>query len=249
MKETGCRMPGALVIAASALALSGCSLAIPTGPVPSTGPLPTTGPMTSEERDIDDVSHVVLDTSGHLVVSEGEPALTIHAPSGVMDRLTSDVDGDTLVLSIEPGFVMTFGEVRYELTVPRLEMLEVNGSGDVEATVSADDTVQLSLDGSGDVDWSGLDADRVEVGLAGSGDIALSGSAVELSVDVGGSGRVDAEQLDTEDAVIALDGSGDVDVTVSDTLSVDVAGSGQVTYSGDPSTDVRVSGSGDVLRR
>jgi hypothetical protein len=237
MNGPGCRMPAAIVIATSVLALPGCSLMIPVGP------------MTSEERDIGDVSQVVLDTSGDLVVSEGEPALTVHAPGGVIDRLTSDVDGDTLVLATTPGFTMGFGDVQYELTVPHLELIEVNGSGDVEATVSTDGTVQLHLDGSGDVDWSDLAADRVEVRLSGSGDVALTGSAAELSVDLEGSGTINAEQLEAQDAVINLSGSGEVDVAASDSLSVDLSGSGQVTYSGDPSTDVRVSGSGDVVRR
>ena len=141
MNRTGYRALGvALVTAASALALSGCSLMIPVGP------------ETSEERDIGEVSRVVLDTSGDLVVSEGEPALTVRAPAGVIERLTSEVDGDTLVLAAEPGFTMGFGDVRYELTVPQLELVDLNGSGDVEATVSTDGTVQLDLDGSGDVD-------------------------------------------------------------------------------------------------
>lgn len=78
MNQIGCRLPGALAVAASVLALSGCSLMIPVGP------------LTAEERDISDVSRVVLDTSGDLVVSEGEPALTVHAPEGMIGRLTSD---------------------------------------------------------------------------------------------------------------------------------------------------------------
>ncbi|MFE5410142.1 head GIN domain-containing protein [Microbacterium sp. NPDC056569] len=237
MKENGCRGLSAVLIAASLVALSGCSLMIPAGP------------MASEERDIGDVSQVVLETSGDLVVSEGEPALTVHAPEGVLERLTSEVDGETLVLATTPGFTMGFGEVRYELTLPSLEMIELNGSGDVDATVSADGTVRLDIDGSGDVDWSGLAADRVEVRLSGSGDVTLAGSAGELSVELEGSGHVDAEELESQDAVVNLSGSGEVDVSASDSLAVDLSGSGRVTYSGDPSTDVRVSGSGDVERR
>ncbi|WP_374977181.1 head GIN domain-containing protein [Microbacterium trichothecenolyticum] len=237
MNGNGCRVPGAIVIAAAVLALSGCSLMIPVGP------------MTSEERDIGEVSRVVLETSGDLVVSEGAPALTVRAPEGMMDRLTTDVSDGTLVLDTTPGVTMGMGDVRYDLTLPRLERIELNGSGDVEATVSADDTVQLDIDGSGDVDWSGLAADRVEVRISGSGDVTLTGSAAEISVDLEGSGNVDAEQVDAQHAAVNLSGSGEVDVSASVSLSVDLSGSGRVTYAGDPSTDVRVSGSGDVVRR
>lgn len=236
MNGIGCRLPSAVVIAASLLALSGCSVTIPVGPT------------TSEERDIGEVSSVLLGTSGNLVVSEGEPALTVRAPGGTIDRLTSDENGRTLVLGSVPGFSMGLGDVRYDLSVPQLDRIELRGSGTVEATVSADGTVRLDLNGSGEIDWSGLSADRVEVHLAGSGDIAVTGVAAELSVEVRGSGSVDAEKLEARDVVVKVSGSGDVDVAASDSLSVDLSGSGRVTYSGDPSTDVRVSGSGTVGR-
>ena len=116
------RSAAALTAAASVLALAGCV------------PFVASGPMTSEERDIDAVSTVVLDTSGDLTISEGEPSLVIHAPEGALDRLTSDVDGDTLVLGTTPGPEIVVGEVRYDLTLPDLEAIELNGSGDVEAT-------------------------------------------------------------------------------------------------------------------
>ena len=256
MNGTGCRGPGVVVIAASMLALSGCSVMIPiAGPTTQAGPttseeaMDSPGSMTSEQREIGDVSRVVLDTSGDLVVSEGEPTLTVHAPEDVIEGLTSEDDGGTLVLSAEPGFTMSSGEIRYELTVPNLELIDVNGSGDVEATVSTARAVQLDLDGSGDVGWSGLAADRVDVLNSGSGDVALTGTATELSIELEGSGAVDAEQLQVEDAVVTLSGSGDIAVAASVSLSVDLSGSGHVTYSGDPGTEVRVSGSGEVERR
>lgn len=238
------RLLSMLALAASVVAMAGCSQLIP-----AAGPAVSAGPMTSEERDIGDFSRVVLDTSGDLVVSEGEPALTIHAPEGVIENLTSEVEGDSLVLATTDGVTIGNVEVRYELTVPRLEQIEVKGSGDVESTVSADGTVQLNIDGSGDVDWSQLAAERVEVRISGSGEVTLTGVATELSVDLGGSGSVDAEQLETKDAVVDLSGSGEVNVSASVRLTVDLSGSGEVSYSGNPSTDVDVSGSGEVVRR
>ncbi|GAA1996074.1 head GIN domain-containing protein [Microbacterium pumilum] len=230
------RFAVALVAVAPVLALAGCM------------PFVATGPMTSEERDIGAVSTVVLDTSGDISISEGAPALVIHAPQDALDRLTSDVDGDTLVLGTTPGANLRLGEVRYVLTVPDLEAIELNGSGDIDATVSSADSVRLDLDGSGDVEWTGLDTGKVDIGLSGSGDVELTGATGELAVELSGSGNVDADELQARDAVIAIDGSGNVDVAVSDTLSAEISGSGRVTYSGDPSVESDVSGSGDVVR-
>ncbi|MFH8252784.1 head GIN domain-containing protein [Microbacterium sp. B2969] len=223
--------------AASVLVLSGCV------------PFIASGPMTSQDREVDAVTTVVLDSSGDLSISEGEPKLVVHAPEDALEHLTSDVEGDTLVLGVKPGFDLGLGKVRYELTLPALQAVELNGSGDVESTVSASGTVRLTVEGSGDVTWTGLDAERVEVGLSGSGDLELRGSATELEIQLDGSGSVDAEHLDTQNAVVAIGGSGDADVTASGSLSVDISGSGRVTYSGDPELDSNVSGSGEVVRR
>ena len=224
-----------LVAALSALALAACS--------PKAA-----GPMTSEDREIDAVTTVVLDTSGDITISEGEPSLVIHASASALDRLTSDVDGDTLVLGTTPGPGFTLGDVRYELTLPDLEAIELNGSGDVDSTVSGTGTIRLTIDGSGDVSWTGLSADRVEVRLSGSADVELAGTSGELMVELSGSGDIDADDLDAKSATIAIDGSGNVDVAAQDTLVVDISGSGRVTYSGDPSVESDVSGSGEVVR-
>lgn len=224
-----------LVAVASAIALSGC--------VPFVG-----GPMVSEEREIESVTAVVLDTSGDVTISEGEPSLVIHASEGALDRLTSEVVDDTLVLGTKPGAGFTFGQVRYELTLPDLEAIELNGSGDIDSTVSAGGTIRLDLEGSGDVEWTGLATDRVEARLTGSGDIALSGTTRELAIELDGSGDINAEDLDAQDAVVSIEGSGNIDVAVQDNLSAEIAGSGRVTYSGDPAVNSSVSGSGDIVR-
>lgn len=225
-----------LAPAASILMLSGCV------------PVVVSGPPASEEREIGAVTSVTLDTSGDLTISEGAPSLVIHAPRGALDRLSADSDGDTLRLGTTPGPEIVVGEIRYELTVPHLAEITLNGSGDVVATVSAAGSLQLDLEGSGDVAWTGLDAEDVTVRVAGSGEVEVAGTTGALGIEVDGSGDVDAEELVALDAVVSIAGSGDVYVSARDTLSADISGSGQVTYSGDPEVRADVSGSGDVVR-
>lgn len=223
-----------LVLAASVLALTGCMPIV-------------AGPTVSEDRDIDAVSKVVLDTSGDITITEGEPSLVIHAPQQALDRLTSDVDGETLVLGSKPGLELMFGDVRYDLILPDLEEIEVNGSGDIDASVGSEGTVRLDIEGSGNVDWTDLAADRVEIRLSGSGDIELAGTTNELAIELDGSGNIDSRDLDAKDATVSIEGSGDIDVAASDTLDARISGSGRITYSGDPTVNADVSGSGDVV--
>ncbi|SFS14279.1 Putative auto-transporter adhesin, head GIN domain [Microbacterium sp. cf046] len=229
------RTIAAVVIAASVLVVAGCM------------PLVASGPMTSEEREIDAVAKVVLDTSGDLSIKEGEPRLVIRASESALERLTSEVSGDTLVLGTTPGPVISLGDVSYELTLPDLESIEVNGSGDIDSAVSAEGTIRLDIDGSGDLQWSGLDAERVEIRVAGSGEVEMSGRTAELAIELDGSGSIDVEALKAQDAVVSISGSGDIDVSASDSLAAEISGSGRITYSGDPTVDADISGSGEVV--
>ena len=143
----------------------------------------------------------MLDASGDVTITEGEPSLVIHAQQGALDRLTSDVSGDTLTLGAKGGFLnWTLGEVRYDLTLPDLETLELNGSGDIDSRVTTDGTVVIHLDGSGDIELEGLDANRIEVTISGSGNIDLAGTATELSIELDGSGDMDAGDLPVQEA-------------------------------------------------
>jgi hypothetical protein len=224
------------VSAIAALALTGC--------VP-----PMAGPTVSEDREIDAVTTLVLDSSGDVTITEGEPSLVIHAQQAALGRLTSEVSGDTLTLGATGGFLnWGFGEVRYELTLPDLEQLEIDGSGDVDSRISTDGTLVINLDGSGDIEFPDIDAERVEVTISGSGGVQVSGTATELEIDIDGSGDVDAADLQVQEAVVTIGGSGDVSVAARDNLAVRISGSGRVEYTGDPVVDSEVSGSGDVVK-
>jgi hypothetical protein len=231
------RMLAPLLVTALSLTFVGCV------------PTVATGPMSSEERAIDAVTSVSLDTSGDLTISEGQPSLVIRAPSDALGILTSESSGETLTLGTTPGPHTVIGEIRYELTVPDLEAITINGSGDVASSVSSSGSLRIEVNGSGDAEWTGLNADSVTVRIGGSGDVELDGVASELNIQVDGSGSVQASAMTAQDASVSVAGSGDADVTVSATLEVEISGSGQVTYSGDPDVEANVSGSGDVVRR
>jgi carbon monoxide dehydrogenase subunit G len=209
------------------------------------------GPRTTQHRDVADVTSVRLDTSGRLVVVRGpETGLEVTAGEAVIDRLTSDVVGGTLLLGAEgqrgPGGL---GAVEYRLTVAELTAVEVRGSGAMEGHGVLGDDVAVRVAGSGDVDLSDLDADSVSVVVDGSGDVRLEGSARRGAITVDGSGEVRADDLETGDADVTVRGSGGVAVHVTGALRVLVEGSGTVDHTGDPDLVADVRGSGEVRGR
>ena len=216
------------------LTLSGCVFARPGVPV-------------TETREIEDVEAVVLKTSGDLVITLGStPSLSITAGANAQERLTSEVVDGALVLGTTPGPGIGLGEVRYELTVTRIQSVSLDGSGDVEADVAGADDVVVEIAGSGDVEGVNLDASSVSASIDGSGDIEFTGATIEQTISIDGSGGYDASELTSTTAAVAIAGSGSVEVHATGTLAVEISGSGDVTYSGGATVTQDISGSGSV---
>lgn len=205
------------------------------------------GAMSTETREISDVEAVALETSGDVTITVGStPSLTITAGENALDRLTSDVVDGVLVLGTTPGPGVGLGDVRYELTVTRIQSIALDGSGDIEADFTGADDVAIEISGSGDVEGTSVDAASVTVSIDGSGDIELTGSTKDQTVSIDGSGGYDASDLDSTTATVEIAGSGSVEVHVTGTLSIDISGSGDVAHSGGAEVTQDISGSGSV---
>jgi len=211
------------------------------------GALTDAGPQTTSERTIGSVTAVELQTSGDLTVTVGEtPGLTIKAGANQLDYLTSEVDGNTLVLDSKAG-MPGGGSISYDLVVPSLSSLDVSGSGSATGAGTLRGEATVTVSGSGDVTLTGVQVPSLAVGLSGSGKVTLGGSADSQQIDVSGSGDYDGKELSVGDTGIEVTGSGNAKVTVSGRLAVSISGSGNVTYFGSPTqVEKSVSGSGSV---
>jgi hypothetical protein len=206
------------------------------------------GPRVTEDRDIDDVTAVVLKTDGDVVVTLGDtPSLTITARAAAMGLLTSEVDDGVLTLNVN-GPHLGLGEVDYALTVQEISDIRIDGSGDVIVDFAGADDISVAIEGSGDIEGSNVDASTVTSSIEGSGDIALTGRADEHTLEIDGSGNFDGEEFETERARVSISGSGDVEVFVTGELDADISGSGEIRYTGSPKVTSDVSGSGSVVQ-
>ena len=112
-------------------------------------------------------------------------------------------------------------------------------------TVTVPSLNALRMEGSGDVEASGIAAGAFDINQEGSGDLEISGKCDNLTLDHEGSGDIDARQLSCARAVLDLEGSGDVEINVSETLELNHAGSGDLDVWGSPRlSKFRFSGSG-----
>ena len=206
--------------------------------------------LTTEERDVSDFNRVRLETLGELNITRGdETRVVLEFSPKYEGAITTEVRGDTLVIADNRTTMTQINRdvLRYTVTLPGLEEVELDGSGDVNVGAFSAGALTFDLSGSGDVTAEGLDVGRLELYISGSGSISTTGRADALTVDVAGSGKVDARGLRADTVNVTLAGSGDVSVCAAEGLEASLAGSGDVTYYGEPaSPDTRVSGSGDV---
>src|SRR5204862_6679936 len=121
------------------------------------------------ERPVEGVRAVRLETSGDLSLTSGSAAkLTVTAGRDVLNRLTSTVKDGTVVLGSKPD-VASSGDIRYSLTLPRLEGLAVTGSGGTPGSDGASGAFTVAPSGAGGIDLTGLTIAGVVVRLSGAG--------------------------------------------------------------------------------
>jgi len=223
-----------------------------------------------ETRTIDaGVSKVRLGGVVHLVLHQGAtPALVISGDKRYVKTVTTTQRGDTLVIDMEANTRMSgnHGELRADVTVPRLQELVSQGVGASDVSGFSGDKLKLSLDGAGAVRFAGqyrdIDAslggvggltlnagpaDRIEVNLGGAGHITLTGQTKLLRAHMGGVGGLDAQQLKAETVDLDLSGMGGASVFAKTAATVNLSGMGSATVYGNPATrNANTSGFGKV---
>jgi hypothetical protein len=226
----------AVLAAVTLLATAGCSL-------PGVEP----GPVVTRDRAVDDATAIVLTTPGELVISVGEtPSLEVTAGENVIDTLTARVADGVLRLEGSRSVGPVAGTIRYELTLPRVDSITIEGSGSVRADLSGGQALTIDIKGSGDLHGENLAATSVTTVVEGSGNVSLAGTTTEQSVSIRGSGDFDGLDLASTTATVDIAGSGDVELTVSDRLRASIAGSGDIRHGGGAKVDGSIAGSGDI---
>lgn len=205
----------ALPVAAAVVALAGC--AIDDG-----------GPRTTQSRQVAAFTRIDNLGAAQLRVHVGEPrSVRVEAGRHVIGDVRTEVHSGMLQVTYEhDGF--WHRHVVVDVSVPRLDRIAVEGSGDVDADGIAGDALQLRTDGSGDITAQG----RVD----------------RLALDINGSGDSDLSDLAAGEANVSVGGSGDADVRAGRRLDVAIDGSGDVRYHGHPALTRRINGSGSVTR-
>ncbi len=159
----------------------------------------------------------------------GDHQVTITLDDNLFDNLEIEVEGGTLVVEWDES-CDPHRKAVVEITMPKLESLELNGAGDLDVDRFRGDELDILLRGAGDLEVEG-EVDRLDVTVMGVGDVKCRG-------------------LEARHVKAVLTGVGDVEVTAKDSFEGTVSGVGDIEYWGNPEKEkVRVSGIGDIERK
>lgn len=211
--------------------------------------------------DLKGFSRVELRTAADVDITVGHDfSIKVTADEELMEEIEVIVKGDRLLIKrINEDDRRFFnwnsnGSMEVVITMPEIEEMEINGSGDTVIRGVDSDALALKINGSGNLDVAGksksldvsingsgdIDMDEVDGGdviasINGSGDIEIAGGICQtIEIEINGSGNVDARDVECENADVDVSGSGDSIVFASNQIIFDSQGSGEVEVYGKP---------------
>lgn len=192
------------------------------------------GPTRSQSREVDNFDSIEMEGAARLEITIGEKeSVTVEAREEVIDRVRTDVHGDTLRIRSKPkDWFIVDGRPRVtvRITLPELESLRIEGGNDVRIT--------------------GFDGGETRIRAGGAAHIKATGELDELTVHMAGAGHADLSGLIANEAKVTVDGVGSVYVHPKESLDATMNGVGAILYSGSPrEVNTRMNGLGTIGQR
>ncbi|MDO9369994.1 MAG: head GIN domain-containing protein [Sphingopyxis sp.] len=210
------------------------------------------GPITTQDYALAGFTGVEVAGPDDITIRQGTSfSVSARGRKETLDRLEIKLDGTKLVIGRKrEGFSFSShddDDLDITITMPKLGVLRLTGSGSIDADVIDGDAVEAVVTGSGDLKVAKLTAKRAEITVSGSGDIEIGGGTIGSGeISVTGSGDIDADSLVATTLDVSVTGSGNVDAQATGTADVHILGSGDVTIGGGAKCSTRQMGSGSA---
>lgn len=176
------------------------------------------GPVERQQREIREFSAIDMEGSAELNITVGSaPSLEVEAPADVLERLKTEVRGDTLYIESKPK-----------------DWVFKKGRSRPKVTISAPTLASLRVGGGNEVDIQGFAGGETQIRVEGAVDIEGAGELDRLTIRMSGAAHGDFSRLIAKDANVTVDGVGNVIVHPKETLNATMNGVGAIHYTGTP---------------
>jgi len=209
------------------------------------------GELVTQTRDVGTFDGIRLDGIGRLVITQGSRvSLEIQAEDNIIEELTSEVQGNTLVLGYQDQTwlrtIIPTKIVVYTLTVTDLSEVIFNGAGELEINALDTDSFSIEINGAAKIDIDELTTDNLVVEIDGTGTVSIAGNTNTQDVNIQGAGNYQASDLKSSNTTITIAGLGNGTVWAIDSLDINIDGGGTVNYYGSPNITQDINGVGEI---
>ncbi len=211
------------------------------------------GSIVTQDRSVAGFARVKITGEADVEITQGAAFKVVASDySNLINELETSVTGDELRVGYKPNTAVWNSKAKVTITMPVLNSLYVDGSGDflVRGTFNQTGAFSATVNGSGDINLTSMNADDYNLRISGSGNIAIANSVCKTAkANINGSGDIYAFGLQCDNATVDVNGSGDTEITVAQQLTAFIKGSGDIYYKGNAQVNATVSGSGRVIKR
>ena len=209
------------------------------------------GEVIRKTLDIKEFQSISLQGSPAIVITQSSTfKVEAEGQENIINLLSKEVEGGTWKARFTKN-VRNYKKLTIYVSMPKVENLQISGSGNINSTnaFEGQGAIRLSISGSGNIGMK-LEAESVEARISGSGKIGLEGKAGSLQGKISGSGDINASGFSVRNADISISGSGSTHIDVSESLKAHIGGSGDIYYTGQATNvEQKVSGSGNVVHK
>jgi hypothetical protein len=187
-----------------------------------------------------------------IVITYGEtPSVRAEGSAQALNMLeVAVVDGALTIRPRSEGWQWAWprlARTTYFVTVPRLDAVALDGSGDVRVDKVEAESFRASVSGpGGDLSIDSLTAGEADFTINGTGSIAAKGTARATRVEISGPGNLRGNGLRSQTADVSVSGPGDAELTVDDIARIFASGPAEVDIAGTARCSVSESGPADV---
>jgi hypothetical protein len=202
-----------------------------------------------KELSLRDFETVHSSFSGDVIIHEGaRQKVVVEGPEDRLDDLDMHVNNGALKIKFKPKINTRRGKFTVYITMPKIEEVEVNGSGNATINSIGNTTeASLKVSGSGKIEVNTLSLERLLASVSGSGEIYVNhGDVDKLDVEISGSGDCNTKSAPAKHVTARVKGSGTAILWAEETLDATISGSGTIKYYGNPRVSSRITGSGKL---
>lgn len=180
-----------------------------------------------------------VDVSGAIdvIVNIGNKSeVVIEADSAIMPYVVTEVKDRELKIynkDIIGFYNFKNNKILVTITTPSILELESSGACDVTINDLKTDMFKVSLSGACDLIGS-FECNVLDLEASGSSDSKLRGKVKNCNIELSGACDIKALDLEVDSLKIEGSGSSNVEITVQNSLDVELSGASELRYKGEP---------------